>query len=151
MSNWTAATEKAGLVAVIVSLLYVGYEIKRNNDLAVVESQQELLSLNVEMKGWFVDKEIRSILFTDDFTRLPNEDLQTLLAMVAGWFDLWEQVFFSYERGVLSDEQLLVWKAGLCTFPPVWFDLFEQQINQGNYMDSLVSAVKECDSKPQAK
>jgi hypothetical protein len=151
VSNWTAAAEKVGLIAVIVSLLYVGYEIKRNNDLAVVESQQDLLSLLVEMRGWFVDKEIREILFTDDITQLPSEDLQTLLAMVGSWFDLWEQVFFSYERGVLSDEQLLVWKTGLCTFPPVWLDLFEQQINQGNYMESLVSAVKECDSEPQVQ
>lgn len=39
LSNHTTAADKVGLIAVIVSLLYVGREIKRNKDLAVVESQ----------------------------------------------------------------------------------------------------------------
>ena len=43
MSNWTTVAEKVGLIAVVVSLLFVGYEIKRNNDLGVVEAQMELL------------------------------------------------------------------------------------------------------------
>ena len=34
-----------GAVAVLVSLLLVAYELKRNNDIAVVQSQYELLSL----------------------------------------------------------------------------------------------------------
>ncbi len=55
MSNWTAAAEKIGLLAVVVSLLFVGYEIKRNIDLAVVESQKERFVLLVEMRGWLVD------------------------------------------------------------------------------------------------
>ena len=54
--NWTAAAERVGLIAVVVSLLYVGYEMKRNNDLAVVESQGDLLGLSLEMKSWLVDK-----------------------------------------------------------------------------------------------
>ena len=149
MSNWTTAAEKVGLIAVVVSLLYVGYEIKRNNDLGVVESQQALLVLLVEMKGWFVDKEIRKILLSDDIDELQKDDRQTLIYMVGSWFDIYEHVLLSHERGVLSDEQLRVWKAGLCTLPPVWFDIFDQHINQGNYLDSLVSAVKECDSAPQ--
>jgi hypothetical protein len=68
VSKWATAAEKVGLITVIVSLLYIGYEIKRNNDLAVVESQQEFLVLLVEMKGWLVDKEIRKILFSDHIT-----------------------------------------------------------------------------------
>ena len=51
MTKWTTAAEKVGLIIVIVSLLYIGYEIKRNNDLAVVAIQQEFLVLLVEMKG----------------------------------------------------------------------------------------------------
>ncbi len=151
MSNWTTAAEKVGLIAVVVSLLFVGYEIKRNNDLGVVESQMELLVLSVEMKGWLVDKEIRKILFSDDIDQLQKDDVQTLMYMVISWFDLYEHVLLSHERGVLSDEQLRVWRAGLCTLPPVWFDIFDKHIDQSMYLDSLVSAVKECDSALQTK
>ncbi len=146
MSNWTSAAEKVGLIAVIVSLLFVGYEIKRNNDLGVVESQQELLTLVVEMKGWFMDKEIRKILLSDDIDQLQEDELQTLVYMAGSWFDLYEHALLAHERGVLSDEQMRVWKAGMCTFPPLWFKIFHTHINQDNYLDSLVSAVTECES-----
>lgn len=68
-----------GLIAVVVSLLFVGYEIKRNTDLAVVESQQNLLVLQAEMKGWFLDEDIRRILLSDDIDQLQNDELQTLV------------------------------------------------------------------------
>ena len=42
----------------------VGYEIKRNNDLATVQSQRDLIALSVEMRGWLVDEGVRKILFT---------------------------------------------------------------------------------------
>jgi len=32
--------------------------MKQNNDLAVVESQADLLGLSLEMKSWLVDKKI---------------------------------------------------------------------------------------------
>lgn len=151
MSNWTAAAEKAGLIAVIVSLLYVGYEIKRNNDLAVVESQKDLVGLNIEMKGWLVDKEVREIIFADNIDELSEVDRQTFIAMAGSWFDLYEHAFLAYERGVLSDEQLQVWKAGLCACPPAFFDAFDEHIYKDNYLDSLVSAVRECQSALQGR
>ena len=144
--NWASVSERIGLVAVIVSLLYVGYEMKRNNDLAVVASQKDLVAMQIEMRGWLVDKDVRRILFTDDLSRLSEEDLQTFLSMAMGWFDVYESAFFSYERGVLSDEQLQVWKAGLCKFPATFFAAFDQYIYEGNYLDSLVAAVKECNA-----
>lgn len=142
--NWTSVSERIGLIAVVVSLLYVGYELKRNNDLAVVASQKDLVALQIEMRGWLIDKEIRRILFSDDLSQLSNEDMQTFLSMAMGWFDVFEHAFFSYERGVLSDEQLVAWKNGFCALPPTFFEAFDQHLYQGNYLDSLVSAVKEC-------
>jgi len=147
--NWTSVSERVGLVAVVVSLLYVGYEMKRNNDLAVVASQKDLVELQIQMRGWLVDQDVRRILFTDDLSQLSGEDLQTFLSMAMGWFDVYEHAFFSYERGVLSDEQLQVWKAGLCKLPPTFFVAFDQYLYEGNYLDSLVAAVRECNGARQ--
>jgi len=149
--NWTAAAEKVGLIAVVVSLLYVGYEMKRNNDLAVVESQANLLGLSFEMKSWLVDKEIRQITFSEDITQLPNEDQQTFFAMAGAWFDLYEFVFLSYERGVLSDEQLRIWKTGMCNLPPSFFDAYGKQIPDEMFLGSLGVAVKECNPSTNSK
>jgi len=68
--------------------------------------------------------------------------------MAGAWFDLYEFVFLSYERGVLSDEQLRVWKTGVCNLPPSFFDAYGEQIPDEMFLDSLVSAVKECNSRP---
>lgn len=71
--------------------------------------------------------------------------------MAGAWFDLYEFVFLSYERGVLSDEQLQVWKTGMCTLPPSFFDAFGEQIPEETFLQSLGLAVKECKSATKAQ
>jgi hypothetical protein len=134
-----------GGLAVFASLVFVGYELKRNNDLAVVQSQQELLAISIEMKGLLTDPKTLSLLMTEDLGSFDREEDLLFFALVGGWFDLYELVILSMEKGVLTEEQFIIWMNGMCTLPPHWLEAFEGKINASNsYLKELSVNVQRC-------
>lgn len=133
-----------GGLAVLVSLSFVGYELKRNNDLAVVQSQHQLLELQVGMKATLADPNTLQILMTQDFEDLNDEEQLLFIALVSSWFDLFEAAFLAQERGILTNEQAAVWRNGLCTLPVHWLEAFGARIYQNNFLDEVVEGVRDC-------
>ena len=134
-----------GGLAVFASLAFVGYELKRNNDLAAVQSQQELLAISVEMKALLADPAVLSTLMTEDVGGLSPEEELLFIALVGAWFDLYELVILSEEKGILTPEQFAVWMNGMCTLPTHWLELFDSKINQqNNYLKAVAANVRRC-------
>jgi hypothetical protein len=133
-----------GALAVLASLLFVGYELQRNNDLAVVQSQHELLGLQIGMKEWLTDPETLRILTTEDYTALPADEQLVFFALVGAWFDLYEAVFLARKRHIITDEQYLIWRNGMCTVPSHWLRAFQTMINQDNYLPEVIEEVDYC-------
>ena len=133
-----------GGLAVLASVVFVGYELKQNNDLAVVQSQYELLALNAEMKTWLTDPDTLSVLMAEDLSKLSKEEQILFKSLVGAWFDLWELVYLSQEKGILTEEQFSIWRNGLCTLPLHWLEAFDTTINEDNYLDALVEGVRNC-------
>jgi len=133
-----------GALAVLVSLSFVAYELKRNNDIAIVQSQYELLSLQNDLRAMLADPVILRVLTTRDLDTLTEEERLLFKSTVMGWFDLFELVFLAAEQGVLSNEQFVTWKKGVCEVPRHWLEEFVTTINQGNYMEPVVDGVKAC-------
>lgn len=132
-------------LAVLASVVFVGYELKQNNDLAIVQSHYELLALNVEMKGWLTDPDTLAVLMTEDRSEFSKEEKILFLALVGAWFDLYELAYLSQDRGLFTDEQFVAWRNGLCTLPAHWLQAFESTINEGNnYMQDLRDGVQGC-------
>jgi hypothetical protein len=133
-----------GALAVLMSLLLVAYELKRNNDISVVQSQYELLSLQNDMRAMLADPNVLRVVMTRDLETLSEEEQLLFKSSVMGWFDLFELVLFAAEQGVMSDEQFEAWKKGMCTVPEHWLTDFSTTINEGNFMEPLVKAVEDC-------
>jgi hypothetical protein len=133
-----------GALAVLASLLFVGYELQRTNDLAVVQSQHDLLSLQIVMKEWLTDRETLRILTTPDHTSLSSEEQLVFYALVGAWFDLYEAVFLARKRHIITDEQFIIWRNGMCTVPPHWLQAYPTVINRGNYLPEVTEAVAYC-------
>jgi hypothetical protein len=141
-----------GALAALVSLCFVGYELRRNNDIAVVQSQYELLALQVEMRTWLTDPNTLRVLMTEDVEQLSEAEQLLYLSSLTAWFDLFELVYLASERGVLTDEQFKIWSTGLCTLPDHWLASFDPLIHRDNFLDSVVTAVHSClESKGQAE
>ena len=63
-----------GALAVVLSLLFVAYELKRNNDIAVVQSQYELLSLQNDLRAMLADPNVLRVVTTRDLETLSEEE-----------------------------------------------------------------------------
>jgi hypothetical protein len=134
-----------GGLAVFASLVFVGYEIKRNNDLAVVQSQQELLALSIDLKAMLTDPDTLSLLMATDAPLADPQQELLFMALVGAWFDIYELVLISREREILTDEQFVVWINGMCTLPKHWLESFETRINtSGNYLAGVSENVSRC-------
>ena len=133
-----------GGLAVLVSLSLVAYELNRNNDIAVVQSQYELIALQNDLRAMLADPNVLRVVTTRDLETLTEEEDLLFRSSIMGWFDLFEIVFLAAEQGVLTDEQFESWKKGVCEVPDHWLEEFVTTINQGNYMESVVEGVKDC-------
>ena len=133
-----------GASAVLLSLLFVAYELKRNNDIAIVQSQQELLSLQNDMRAMLADPNVLRVVMTRDVETLSEEEQLLYRSSVMAWFDLFELVYLAAEQGVMSPEQFRAWEKGLCTLPEHWLTSFSTTINEGNFMAPLVKGVEDC-------
>jgi len=137
-----------GALAVLVSLLFVAYELKRNNDISVVQSQYELLSLQNDLRAMLADPTVLRVVMTQNQETLSEEEQLLFQSSVMAWFDLHELVFLASEQGVLSDEQFEAWNTGMCTLPKHWLSEFSTSLNQGNFMEPVVKRVEECLDPP---
>jgi len=137
-------TQVLGALAVLVSLLLVAYELKRNNDIAVVQSQYELLSLQNDLRAMLADPNVLRVVTTRDPETLSEEDQLLYQSSVMAWFDLYELMFLAAEQGVMSEAQFRAWKKGMCTIPEHWLTEFSKTIDQGNFIEPLVKGVEDC-------
>ena len=129
----------------VVSLVFVGYELKRTNDIAVVQTQHELLALLMDAKSWLMDPAVFELLNRKDLDHLSPEEKLLFDALIGSWFDIYEAAYIAQDQGILTDSQFIVWKKGMCNLPGHWRQAFSSSINNENYIDALVAGVKECE------
>ena len=133
-----------GALAALASLSFVGYEMKRNNDIAVVQSQFELLAIQGDLRSWLNDRDTLRIVMTRDIETLSEEEKLLFVSTLMAWFDLYELVYLARDRDVLTREQFAAWENGLCTLPAHWLKAFDTMISKGNYLEPLVEGVRAC-------
>ena len=141
--NWLG--QVLGGLAVFASLVFVGYELKRNNDLAVVQSQHELVATSIELKAFLTDPDTLSTMMSLDSEGFSPEEVLIFVALVGAWFDLYELVILSQRKGILTDEQFVIWMNGMCTLPTHWLEAFDTRIaHQNNYLKEVGQNVQRC-------
>ena len=132
-------------LTVFASLVFVGYELKRNNDLAVVQSQHELVATSIELKTLLTDPRTLSTLMSEEIDEFSREDELLFVALVGAWFDLYELVILSQQKGIINDEQFVVWMNGMCTLPKHWLMAFHTKIgDRGTYLEGVGENVLRC-------
>jgi hypothetical protein len=109
-----AVAEIFGAIAVVVSLIYVGSEIRQNTATIQQSNHQAALSLNHEWDAWLLDQDFVSAY------QLANEDPSQLSAtqriQVSTWigegFNIWEFVFYGTRREteLFTAEALRAWE-----------------------------------------
>lgn len=112
LSSWVAIAEIISAAAVVISLIYVGLEIRRSTLESDADIQAELLSYTHQRRNLVIESgELASLLtkgYSDPSQLSPDEALRfqnyNELLYVA-----WERAYMTNAAGVFSDELFDAW------------------------------------------
>ena len=112
LNAWVAIAEIISAVAVVISLIYVGLEIRSSTLESDADIQAELLAYTAQRRYLVIESSDLSSLLAKGYadpTRLsPDETLR-----FQGYIDLlyvaWERAYITRDAGILSDELFDGW------------------------------------------
>ena len=143
-----AWAEGVGVVAVVLSLLFVGFEIRQSSEIATVEASQALAQMSQELTvTTHMEPEFASLIIKADEQGLDSLDAierERYVTFVRLSFNVWEQAFYSHSRGVLTDEHWQNWNSANCDrIPARWFETLDRI----GFLPEFVELVDECYAK----
>ena len=112
LTEWAAAGEIVGTVAVVISLLFVAYSINRNTDATQASSENILFERHTELANQFMlDPTLAELM-----VKRRNGDTDLTEVEVIRWekyelnmLDIWALAHSRYQRELLSEDQWETW------------------------------------------
>ena len=147
LERWAHVAEIASAIAVVVSLLYVGYELRRGSIVAAVDTSQQLAQMSQELSILQAQSDMAAIVITAeaDFESLDPVELSRFTELVRSSFNLWEHAYYSYSEGVLPERMWSMWNASYCREQPVsWFKAFEGYGSEKGFLPGFLDLQKAC-------
>lgn len=112
LSNWVAIAEIASAVAVVMSLIYVGLEIRRTTLESDADIQAELLSYTHQRRNLVIENgDLAALLMKgyEDPNQLSPDEALRFQNYNELLFVAWERAYMSNASGVFSDELFEAW------------------------------------------
>ena len=109
--------EIVGIAGIIVSLIFLGYELKRSNDIAETEAIATIYGMTNEMSLALSENPELSRVFKlalSDFDSLSSDDRWTLYGLLEYVVNVNEAAWKYYDKGVINKEEAEYYARGLC-------------------------------------
>jgi hypothetical protein len=116
-TSFGRAIEIIGIAGIIVSLVFLGYELKRANDIAETEAVATIYSMTNEMSLALAENPDLSRVFRlalSDFESLTPEDRWTLYVLLEYVINVNEAAWKYYDKGIINQEEADFYARGLC-------------------------------------
>jgi len=106
LSEWASIAEIVGALAVVASLFYVGYQIKRNTEVGLAANRQSIATRAQELALYSADVGIHKLIFAadDDSTQLSEIEHDRLIGYVGALLRTTEEAYLLYRDGMLDEE-----------------------------------------------
>ncbi len=112
LTEWAAAGEIVGTVAVVISLLFVAYSVNRSTDATQASSENILFERHTELANQFMlDPTLAELMVK---RRNGGADLTEVEAIrwekyELNMLDIWALAYSRHQRELLSEEQWQTW------------------------------------------
>jgi len=109
--------EVVGIAGIIVSLIFLGYELKRSNDIAETEAVATIYGMTNEMGLALAGNPELSRVFRlalTEFESLGPEDRWTLYVLLEYLVNVNEAAWKYYDQGIIDREEADFYARGLC-------------------------------------
>jgi hypothetical protein len=111
------AVEIVGIAGIILSLIFLGYELKRSNDIAETEAVATIYSMTNEMGLALAENPELSRVFRQalsDFESLGPDDRWTVYVLLEYVINVNEAAWKYYDKGVINKEEADYYARSLC-------------------------------------
>ena len=111
------AVEIVGIAGIIVSLVFLGYELKRSNDIAETEAVATIYSMTNEMGLALAENPELSSVFRhamSDFESLSADDRWTLYVLLEYVINVNEAAWKYYDKGIINQQEADYYARSLC-------------------------------------
>ncbi len=112
LTEWAAAGEIVGTIAVVISLLFVAYSINRNTDATQASSENILFERHTDLANQFMlDPTLAELM-----VKRRNGDADLTEVEIIRWekyelnmLDIWALAHSRHQRELLSEDQWVTW------------------------------------------
>ena len=104
-------------VGIIISLIYVGYEVRQNTHIARLQTHEASIRFLHDLSQPLIDEiedetDLRARANLD-LDSLSTKDLARYSALIANYFNLYEMNYYAFERGLMEEEIWTAWKSAM--------------------------------------
>ena len=105
LKKWALIAEIVGAAAVVMSLLYVGLELRGNSRSIRLGNQQAAVALGIEADAWLSNSEFADTYEAGlrDLSSLTEAQKIQVDSFVGQHLNVWEFAFYSRESGLIED------------------------------------------------
>jgi len=106
LTEWANIAEVVGAIAVVASLLYVGYEIQRNTKVGLASNRQAIADRAQELALYSGEIGIDRLIFdaNGDNVELTEAEQRRFTAYVGALLRTTEEAYLLYRDGLLDEE-----------------------------------------------
>ena len=146
LQKWAQIAEIAGAAAVVMSLLYVGYELRQNTSTARVEAGQRLYELMNEVASWENELHLAAALVKaeSNFNELDAIEKRLITNLVWQNLNIWEQAYLSYQNGLLGEREWNAWNSSSCSEPRYWGIVISESVRPEAFIPEFFEIVRDC-------
>ena len=147
LKRYARIAEITSAITIVISVLYLGYEIRRNTTMSQMEAIQNLRVLDQQFAGWLIDPHISSIVVNarKDLASLSEEDLEAFRIIVWSGFVIWEHGYFNHEQGITDDYLWRAWNNSYCHWmDKSWLEIQNFGLSEEDFLPGFLEHVDAC-------
>jgi hypothetical protein len=127
IQDWAAIGEMVGAIAVVVSLIYVGVQVRQNTRATRVITRQAFVQTHGENVSHLMQEEFRDIYWRGlaGLSNLHGSELAAFGGWAAQIFREFESFYFQWKAGAFDDQ---IWSGWNCQFRDAFGYLGVQEV-----------------------
>ena len=147
LSEWALVAEITSAFAVVLSLAYVGYELRQNTNAVLSNTQQSLLELAHGVDAWLQSESFAEIAVRgdEDYSVLSPQERRQYDKYTHNVLNVWEHAYYNNRAGLMEDDLWEAWNDAFWTtsdsWGPIWArdkKLYGREFRE--YVDSILSS-----------
>ncbi len=105
LKEWALIAEITGAIAIVISLIFVGSEIRQSSNLIQFSNYQTTLSWGMVRGDWLRDKEFAEIyeLALNDYSGLSSVQKLQFDEFFGQQLNIWEFAYYAHNDEMMSD------------------------------------------------